>query len=366
MLLRTNQISIPARKIRAILNDPEKTANAVNLIYVNDTMPGIKRIRKGKSFIYVLGNKKIDDEEILGRIRSLVLPPAWNNVWICRLSNGHLQATGIDQKKRKQYKYHPNWNTLRNHTKFYRLTEFGKCIPEIRRRLDEDLKRPGLPLDKVLAAIVGLMELTSIRIGSSIYEKLYGSFGLTTLKDKHVEIKGDSIKFFFRGKKGVSQKISIKSQRLAKIVKQCRDIPGKELFQYIDEQGEFRCIDSGMVNDYIQKISGKDFTAKDFRTWAGTVQALIAIKDLPKNDENSTKKNILTILDCVAAHLGNTRTVCKKYYVHPVIINLFENGRLQKYLNELKDEEKCNRHDLACEEKLLLKILEKESLMVHI
>ncbi|MCR6651057.1 MAG: hypothetical protein NVV73_05910 [Cellvibrionaceae bacterium] len=221
--------------------------------------------------------KKVRDRATLERIRKLVIPPAWTNVWICSEANGHLQATGTDAKGRKQYKYHSHWNALRNHTKFYRLLHFGKCVPQIRARLEHDLAKRGLPAEKVLAAVVCLMDLTSIRIGNSAYEKLYGSFGLTTLKDRHVDIQGDRMQFIFRGKKGIAHKVSIKNKRLARIVKSCRDIPGQELFQYYDQEGKRKSIDSGMVNAYLKEISGEDFTAKDFRTWAGSVQALTAL-----------------------------------------------------------------------------------------
>jgi DNA topoisomerase-1 len=365
MLLLSDDITVSPKTLKEIINDAEKTAAAVKLSYVTDTQPGINRIKKGKQFIYVSGNKKVRDESLLNRIKKLVIPPAWENVWICRSENGHLQATGFDLKKRKQYKYHSLWNSLRNHTKFYRLHEFGKCIPSIRKRLEKDLSAKGLPLNKVLAAVVCLMERTSIRVGNNLYEKLYGSFGLTTLKDRHVKIKGASLQFIFKGKKGISHNISIKSKRLAAIVKKCRDIPGKELFQYIDEDGNYRCIDSGMVNAYIKEISGHDFSAKDFRTWAGTVQALIAFRDIGYSETISgTKKNIVSMLDSVAAHLGNTRTVCKKYYVHPVLIDLYEKKHLHKYLSPVPKTNKCETGDLACEEKILMKILEKESLRI--
>lgn len=365
MLTITEEINISNKKIKSIVHDAEKSAAAVNLVYVHDTQPGIKRVKKGKKFIYLSGTKKIEDESSLSRIRKLVIPPAWENVWICAMENGHLQATGIDLKKRKQYKYHSLWNSLRNHTKFYRLHSFGNSIPTIRQHLEKDLSRPGLPLEKVLAAVVCLMERTSIRIGNNMYEKLYGSFGLTTLKDKHVKIDGTSMQFTFKGKKGVSHNISLKSKRLASIVKQCRDIPGKELFQYYDEHGQHKCIDSGMVNHYLKTISGEDFTAKDFRTWAGTVHALMAFKELGSCDTTltSTKKNIVTVLDSVAAHLGNTRTVCKKYYVHPAIITLYENQNLHRYLEELSVADyHTEKTGLATEEQLLMKILEKEGL----
>ncbi len=358
MLETVEEIKLSAKKITAILRDTQKSAAAVNLVYVDDKQPGISRTRRGKTFSYFLAGQKIQDPQTLERIRKLVIPPAWENVWICPLENGHLQATGIDAKKRKQYKYHPMWTALRNHTKFYRLHHFGRTIPQIRQQLEQDLALPGLPAEKVLAAVVCLMDQTSIRIGNSAYEKLYGSFGLTTLKDRHVKITGDRVQFLFKGKKGVEHKVSINDRRLAKIVKNCRDIPGKELFQYYDEAGNHRSIDSGMVNAYLKKISGEDFTAKDFRTWAGSVQALMSFQTLGIG-ENPTqiKKNLVAVLDCVAAHLGNTRAVCRKYYVHPVVLSLYENSRLHTYLTDC---ESAAESALCREEQILLTILERE------
>jgi DNA topoisomerase I len=351
--------NIPKRRLKSILKNPVKTAEAVNLVYVNDSQPGIERVKKGNSFEYVLQGKKITDEEALIRIKRLVIPPAWENVWICPLDNGHLQVTGIDTRGRKQYKYHSSWNALRNHTKFYKLFQFGEALPGLRVKMEKDLSLTGLPQEKVLATVVSLMERTNIRIGNCSYEKLYGSYGITTLKDKHVKINGNSIKFSFKGKKGVYHDISIKSKRLASIVKKCQDIPGKELFQYYDEAGEQRTVDSGMVNDYIKTISGGDFTAKDFRTWSGTVQALLAFKDLGFSEtQTGTKKNIVAALDVVSNLLGNTRTVCKKYYVHPLIISLYESKTLEKYLAQLENLEKDDdESDLTKEERLLMNIL---------
>lgn len=367
MLNLGENIQLPDKVIKAILNDAEKSAEAVNLVYVHDHEPGITRVKKGKSFLYIMGKKKVADAAVLDRIKKLVIPPAWTNVWICASENGHLQATGFDLRKRKQYRYHSLWSSLRNQTKFYRLHQFGSCMPAIRERIEKDLSLPGLPQEKVLAAVVCLMERTSIRIGNNAYEKLYGSFGLTTLKDKHVDIRGASMQFVFKGKKGVTHKISLTSKRLANIVKQCRDIPGKELFQYYDEQGNHSCIDSGMVNQYLKSISGQDFTAKDFRTWSGSVQALLAFRNLePGDTETGVKKNVVAALDLVAAHLGNTRTVCRKYYVHPVIIDLYESRKLHRYLAELDPaERKPGKTGLAAEEHLLMKILEKEGLILN-
>ncbi len=337
-----------------------KSAEAVDLIYVSDTNPGITRKRKGKGFIYTFNGKQVKDEHLLLRIRKLVIPPAWENVWICLNENGHLQVTGFDALRRKQYKYHPAWNALRNQSKFSNLLSFGENLPTMRRRLEKDIATQGLPLNKVLATVVSLMQCTCIRIGNSMYEKLYGSFGLTTLKDQHVKINGSEMKFSFKGKKGIYHDIKLKSKRLARIVQQCRDIPGKELFQYYDEEGHRRTIDSGMVNNYIKDISGAHFTAKDFRTWAGTLHALEAFEKIGIADTiTATKKNIITALDMVAEQLGNTRTVCKKYYVHPVIIDHYTNSTLSKYFSKAGEITSCNTDtELSDHEKILMKILE--------
>lgn len=364
-------IKLSVKKLKAVLADPQKAAKAINLIYVQDKQPGISRLKEGESFCYYLGKKKLRDQLTLERIRKLAIPPAWESVWICELENGHLQATGLDARKRKQYRYHPLWSSFRNHTKFYRLYEFGKCVPAIRKQVEKDLAKPGLPVEKVLATVVYLMEQTSIRIGNSAYEKLYGSFGLTTLKDKHVKISGDKLQLAFIGKKGIAHNISLKSKKLARIVKQCRDIPGKELFQYYDAEGNHKAIDSGMVNDYLKSITGQDFTAKDFRTWIGTIQAIRAFREIEacKNIEDCVsqaeiKKNILRVLDEVAAHLGNTRAVCKKYYIHPTIIELYECSELDKYCQKIESIKKSIDHALlADEERLLLFILEEKGLV---
>jgi len=353
------EINIPKRQVKRLLNDAEKTAAAVNLVYVSDTQPGIHRIKRNNVFDYILNNRKVRDRELLNRIKSLVIPPAWTQVWICSLPNGHLQVTGFDIKNRKQYRYHPLWNALRNQTKFFRLYDFGVALPAIRLQIEKHLSLPGLPLEKVLAAVVSLMERTNIRIGNNMYEKLYGSYGLTTLKDKHVKINGSSMQFVFKGKKGIEHKINLTSRRLSKIIQQCRDIPGKELFQYYDDNGNHKSIDSGMVNNYIKEISGGDFTAKDFRTWAGSVHALLAFKELGFFEtETEARKKIVQALDNVSSLLGNTRTVCKKYYVHPVILSMYENRALEKYINQLDAIEKDdNIAGLTTEEKVLMEIL---------
>lgn len=343
--------------LKKLAQDPVATAKAVQLVYVSCKDEGIERIASGKGFKYVFRNKTVKDKEVLQRIRSLVIPPAWRDVWICRIAEGHLQATGLDIRNRKQYKYHALWNELRNKTKFYRLPELGKQLPQIRKKLKADLALPGLPKNKVLAAVVSLMEKTGIRIGNEFYEKLYGSFGLTTLKDKHATIAGSQLKFTFRGKKGVEHTVSLKSKKLANIVQNCRDIPGKELFQYIDGDGNRQSIDSGMVNDYIRELAGEDFTAKDLRTWRGTLAALTAITETVSPEESDQKKKVVAVLDKVSEQLGNTRTVCKKYYVHPSLLELYEKGKLQKWLSKKENNSK-NEDALQPIEKTLIEILE--------
>ncbi|ASW72976.1 DNA topoisomerase I [Chryseobacterium piperi] len=352
-------------KIVKIMKDPVASAKAVNLIYTSDAeTAGIIRKRKGKKYAYFKDGEKIKDKNEITRINKLVIPPAWENVWICALDNGHLQATGFDVKKRKQYKYHTLWSALRNHTKFYRMLQFGYALPEIRLHVEKDLALRNFEKRKILALIVSLMQRTNIRIGNNAYEKLYGSFGLTTLKDKHVKINGQKMTFSFKGKKGIMHNVDLKSKKLARLVQKCKEIPGKELFQYYDDEGNRHSIDSGMVNDYIKEISGEDFSAKDFRTWSGTVSALIAFKEIGYAESNTEyKKKVKEALEIVASHLGNTSTVCKKYYVHPLVINLYENNTIKKYLDELDDiEVNDGTADLTHEEKLVLKILENEKM----
>lgn len=353
------EIKITGRKLKAIVNDTVKSAEIINLNYVSDGAPGIERVKKGSGFAYLLHGATINDKETLGRIRSLVIPPAWQKVWICSDPNGHLQATGIDALGRKQYKYHPLWNTLRNQTKFYHLLDFGRALPSIRAQVAKDLSLQGLPQRKVLAAIVMLMQSTCIRIGSSMYEKLYGSYGLTTMKNKHVTITGSELVFSFKGKKGVYHDIKLKSRQLANIVKQCREIPGKELFQYLDDEGKRKPVESGMVNAYIKEISAGTFSAKDFRTWAGTVHALEAFRELGiAETQTQAQKNVVAALDMVAKQLGNTRTVCKKYYVHPLVTETYLDGGLTKFFERVED---VKDSLLSQEEEILMRLLAKNT-----
>jgi DNA topoisomerase I len=346
----------------AFKQEPEHSAAQADLEYVSGRGDGIRRIKAGTHFQYTWNSSKVTSGKTLERIRKLAIPPAWTEVWICASDRGHLQATGFDVMGRKQYRYHTHWNEARNQTKFHGLAEFGKSLPDLRKRLISDLSLPGLSRDKVLATVVSLMERTFIRIGNAEYERLYGSYGLTTLKDGHVDIKGPVMKFAFRGKKGINHTITLKNKKLAKIVKACRDIPGKELFQYINEQGERCTIDSGMVNNYIREATGRELSAKDFRTWAGTLSILNSFRELePPTDLNSTKKNVIAALDEVSIKLGNTRTVCKKYYVHPQIVKLYEEGGLGKYLDQMEGDSQSPEMSaqLTSDEKVLMKILQK-------
>jgi DNA topoisomerase-1 len=353
-------VELSHKEMLKLDKDYSLSAEAADLVYVNDKDPGITRVKKGTGFAFLLDGTPVKDEKVLERIRKLAIPPAWTNVWICKKPNGHIQATGYDARNRKQYRYHPLWETLRNETKFHRLYEFGKLLPSLRLRLEEDLAKKDLSVEKVIATVVSLMERTYIRIGNNDYEKMNGSYGLTTLKDKHVKVDGDHIKFSFKGKKGIFHNITLRNRRLARVVEACRDIPGKELFQYLDADGTRKSVDSGMVNQYIKEATGGDFTAKDFRTWAGTLNVLRAFKAMGEAaTESDSKKNILAALDEVSHKLGNTRTVCKKYYVHPGVIRLYEENTLHKYLKELDDIEKSDDlTGLTSEERVLMKILQ--------
>jgi len=345
------------KKLEKIGSDPKITAKSVGLRYVDDKQKGFHRIKKGQKIVFTdHDDAVVKDKELLAHFKSLVIPPAYDNVWISPFKNSHLQFTGFDAKGRKQYRYHQYWNSIRNQAKFFRLRRFADALPEIRAQVDKDLARKELTYEKVIALVVKLIEITNIRIGNEGYSKLYGSFGLTTLKDKHAKIDGNKISFEFIGKKGVAHKVALNSVKLARLVKKCRDIPGKNLFQYYDFEGNHKSIGSADVNDYLKATSGEDFTAKDFRTWAGTLNALCAFNELGEFKKDSDcKKNVVQVLDYVAKQLGNTRTVCKKYYVHPSIILAYENGSLNKY--------KVSKHlpSLTDPERILVSILESDA-----
>jgi DNA topoisomerase I len=324
----------------------------VELQTVSDADPGIQRRRAGKGFVYTAPDGSlVRDKDTLRRIRALVIPPAWSEVWICTFPNGHIQATGRDAKGRKQYRYHALWHQRSNAEKFSRTLQFGEALPTIRERVEADLALPGLPRAKVLALIVRLLEETLIRIGNSEYARNNKSFGLTTLQDKHVTVTDSKVKFCFRGKSGVEHEISVNDKRLAKLVRRVRDVPGKELFQYVDENGTRHKVSSGDVNAYLREISGADFTAKDFRTWGGSILAARTLLGLDAyTTKKEARKNISAMIRDVAAHLGNTTTVCKKYYIHPVIIDAYNDGTFAKLFPKVEADDF---------EKLLMKVLRK-------
>lgn len=314
--------------------DPLDSAEAAGLRYVSDGSPGIHRRRAGRGFSYVgPDGRLVRDRAVLERIRRLAIPPAYTDVWICPVPNGHLQATGRDARGRKQYRYHPRWREVRDETKFGRMLAFSEALPRLRARLETDLARPGLPREKVLATVVRLLECTGIRVGNDEYARANQSFGLTTLRDRHVEVSGSTLRFRFRGKSRKQHRVALSDRRLARIVARCQALPGADLFQYLDEDGARVSIGSGDVNDYLRQITGEDFTAKDFRTWAGTLQAVAALEEVgPAATEREAKSTIIKAIDQVAERLNNTRAVCRKYYVHPAVLETYQAGTLHEAL----------------------------------
>src|SRR5450830_1014716 len=333
-------------------SEPTVAAKAAGLRYVSDDKPGIRREKQGDGFIYLdKDGAVVDDEATLARIKALVIPPAWTDVWICPSANGHLQATGRDAKQR----------SVRDEVKYERMLNFGQALPQIRRTVDEALKLPGLPREKVLATIVRLLEVTMMRIGNEEYARTNKSFGLTTLRARHVKVDGKEIDFNFRGKSGVFHTIHLEDRRLAKIIAKTRELPGQDLFQYVDEDGERHAIDSGDVNDYLRTITGEDYTAKDFRTWSGTVLAALALHEFEKFDsEAQAKKNIVRAIESVAERLGNTPTICRKCYVHPAVIDAYLEGTVLDALRtETTRQLVDDLHSLSPEEAAVLTLLQQ-------
>jgi DNA topoisomerase-1 len=315
-----------------IVTDPVESAKAAGLRYVYDDQPGISRLRRGKGFRYLADDgAPVRDAKILARIKSLVIPPAWNQVWICSDANGHLQCTGRDAKGRKQSRYHPRWRAVRDETKYERMLLFGEVLPTIRKRVERDLAVRGLPREKVLAAIIRLLETTYIRVGNEEYAKTNGSYGLTTLRNRHVKVRGSRIHFSFAGKSGVEHAIDLNDKRLARIVKSCSDLPGYELFQYVGEDGLPHTVDAEDVNEYLREITAQHFTAKDFRTWAGTVLACAVLKEFDAfASATEAKRNVVQAIKKVAATLGNTPSVCRKAYIHPAVLECYTSGILTR------------------------------------
>jgi DNA topoisomerase-1 len=321
---------------RKLQTAEKSSARMAGLRYVTDSAPGIGRTQRGPSFTYVgPDGKKVRDPKVLARIRSLVIPPAWKDVWVCTDSDGHLQASGRDARRRKQYRYHPRWREVRDQDKYENLVRFAQALPRIRRRVATHLRRAGLPREKVLAAVVKLLETTLVRVGNDEYARNNNSFGLTTMRDRHARVARSSVRFAFKGKSGVDHHIEVHDPRLARIVGKCQDLPGQELFQYVDERGEVHDVGSADINEYLRQISGQDFTAKDFRTWAGTALAAQALQEFEDFDtQAAAKRNITHAIERVAQRLGNTKAVCRKCYIHPAVIDAYMDRSLVATLKE--------------------------------
>jgi len=316
--------------------DPREAAEAAGLVYVSDEDRGLRRERRGDGFAYYKPDgSEVRDEATLERIRKLAIPPAYEDVWICARANGHLQATGRDARGRKQYRYHPQFRALRESTKYEHMLEFARALPAIRAKLAEHMALRGLPREKVLATVVHLLETTLIRVGNDDYARDNKSYGLTTLRNPHVKVEGSELRFQFKGKSGKQWRLQVKDRRIAKIIRACQDLPGQRLFQYQDEDGEVRDVTSADVNAYLQEITGRDVTAKDFRTWGGTVMTALALREFEAAETQATqKKNLKAAIERVSARLGNTPTICRKCYVHPEVLDAYVQGDLRLEVKE--------------------------------
>ncbi len=341
---------------------PKKIARENGLRYVNDDTPGISRMREHGDFRYIDSEgKTIHDSALLARIKALAVPPAWEDVWICPWANGHIQATGRDARQRKQYRYHARWRIVRDEVKYQRMISFAKVLPQIRKCLEHDLKKPGLSKQKVLATVIYLLQATLMRVGNDEYARSNQSFGMTTLRNRHVKVDGADIKFHFRGKSGVQHTIKLHDPYMVRIVRKLLDLPGQDLFQYVDEVGDTHSIGSGDVNDYLHEITGEDYTAKDFRTWAGTVLAALALNEFQQFDSQAqAKKNIVQAIEHVAMKLGNTPTICRKCYVHPDVISSYLDGVTAGTLKQqVRDNLVHDLHALSPEEAAVLALLQQ-------
>jgi DNA topoisomerase I len=350
----------PEAEAQAIV-DPKDAAESAGLIYVSDERRGITRERTNDGFSYLKANgEPVHDEATLERIRKLAIPPAWTDVWICPKANGHIQATGRDARGRKQYKYHAQFREVRESTKYEHMMEFARALPAIRAKLAEHMALRGLPREKVLATVVHLLETTLIRVGNDDYAKTNKSYGLTTLRNPHVKVQGSELRFQFKGKSGKTWRLQLKDRRVARIVKACQELPGQELFQYLDENGELKDVTSADVNAYLKEITGRDITAKDFRTWAGTVLAALALQEFEAFDTQAgAKKNLRAAIERVASRLGNTPTICRKCYIHPEVLSAYAEGAL---LLGMRDQVEAELRDelasLKPEEAAVLGLLE--------
>ncbi|MDO6392202.1 DNA topoisomerase IB [Pontibacter sp. BT731] len=348
------------KELHNLYKDPALSAEWAGLRYTSDERPGITRKKAGTGFYYLDSKgEKVTDEKTLERIKKLVIPPAWTEVWIAKTARGHLQATGRDDKGRKQYIYHNEWQHARNLTKFGRMITFGKSLPTLREQVQQDIQSRQLDKRKVTALVVSIMDNALIRVGNRAYAKSNKSYGLTTLRDRHVTFNGHTVTFSFVGKKGVEQKIDLKDRRLAQLVKKCKEIPGYDLFQYYDEAGERQTLESGDVNEYLRAVTAYDFTAKDFRTWGGTVRMVECLERvIDEKPEIDKEKGIKEAVKEVAKGLGNTPTVCSKYYIHPEVVNLFREDKLMSFLKK-HDPTKSKTEHLTNMENFVLKMLEK-------
>lgn len=358
---RTHAASDRARRPDTVDQAARDAARLAGLAYVSDDAPGIRREGAQPAFRYRDSkNRLIRDHETLARIRSLAIPPAWTSVWICRNPEGHIQATGRDARGRKQYRYHPRWREVRDAGKYERMIAFGKALPAIRKRVKADLRRRGLCREKVLAAVVRLLELSSIRVGNEEYAAQNRSFGLTTLQDRHARTSGPEVSFNFPGKSGRRHAIRVRHPVIATVVRECRKLPGRDLFEYIDAEGQSRDITAADVNAYLREITGQDFTAKDFRTWTGTVLAAMALREFePIATQTAARRNIVRAIEQVAARLGNTPSVCRKCYVHPVVLNSYLEGTLARALQQDAEREMASLNTLPPEEAAVLALLQQ-------
>lgn len=350
-----------AGRLAVAIAENKQTAKGAGLRYVSDESPGITRIKAGKGFAYVSPQRTpIKDEATIARIKSLALPPAYRDVWICPDANGHIQAVGRDARGRKQYRYHTRWREVRDENKYDRILDFAQALPKIRARTKRDLKKPGLPREKVLAAVIQLMEKTLIRVGNDEYARANDSYGLTTLRDKHAKVTAKTVHFQFRGKSGVPHEIKLDDPQLAKIVRDCQDLPGYELLQYVDEDNVVRDIGSADVNEYLRDIAGESFTAKDFRTWAGTVLASQALQEVKAFDTQAeAKRNVVAAIEKVAEQLGNTKAVCRKCYIHPAVLNAYLDGSLVETLKQRAAAMAKSMNKLRPEESAVLALIQR-------
>jgi len=345
-------VALDPGALTAEVDDPVEAARAARLRYVSDTSPGIRRKRSGRGFSYrAPDGQVVRQKERLDRIRALAVPPAWTDVWICPSPLGHIQATGRDAKGRKQYRYHERWREVRDENKYSRMIDFGHALPKLRRRVEHDLSLPGMPREKIVATVVRMLDSSSIRVGNSEYARENDSFGLTTLRQDHVEVRGAVIRFKFNGKSGREHEVEVTDRRLAAIVRRCEELPGQELFRYLDEAGQPRTVESADVNDYLREATGEDFTAKDFRTWAGTVLAACELGRRGLADsEAEAKRNVVAAVKAVAGRLGNTQAVCRRCYVHPAVIDSYLAGRTI---------DACRQPEHECEQAVLLLLAEQ-------